>query len=243
MTFSMRRFQAIIQKEGKDSLRNPQILLMTAMPIMFAFLFSRMGTPDRGDEQSMLLLSFPILMALSMTGAFVLAMMVAEEKEKHTLRVLMLSPASTSEILMGKSFLTAVLTLVAVAASIVLSEVPGVINWPVLILLTLISMIMFIAIGLIIGLLSRTVQESSIIGLPVLLVFIMGPMFVPMMDSEILTSIVNYLPTQKFIDIMSSIGVEGSLGQATGDLLLCLAWAGASVIAAFVVYGRKRFDK
>lgn len=242
MTFSMKRFQAIVQKEWKDSLRNPQILLMTALPIMFAFLFSRMGAEERVNEQSMLLLSFPILMALSMTGAFVLAMMVAEEKEKHTLRVLMLSPASTSEILMGKSFLTAVLTLVAVAASIVLSEVPD-INWLVLIILVVITMIMFIAMGLIIGLLSRTVQESSIIGLPVLLVFIMGPMFVPMMDNDMLTTITNYLPTQKFIDIMSSVGVEGGLGQVTGDLLLCVAWTIASIIAAIVVYGRKRFDK
>lgn len=69
---------------------------MTYIADNVCFLFSRMGTEECAEEQSMLLLSFPILM---------------------------LSPASTSEILIGKSFLTAVLMLVAVAASIALSEV------------------------------------------------------------------------------------------------------------------------
>ena len=46
-------------------------------------------------------------MALVMVGGFVQAMLIAEEKEKHTLRVLMLSPASSVEVFLGKSLLTA----------------------------------------------------------------------------------------------------------------------------------------
>ncbi|VTR26053.1 Uncharacterised protein [Actinobacillus pleuropneumoniae] len=80
MTFSMKRLQAIINKEWKDSIRNPQILLMMGMPIMFAFLFSKMGSGGtKGDD--MMILSFPILLALSMTGAFVLAMMVRKRRK------------------------------------------------------------------------------------------------------------------------------------------------------------------
>lgn len=241
MTFSMKRLQAIINKEWKDSIRNPQILLMMGMPIMFAFLFSKMGS-DGTKGNDMMILSFPILLALSMTGAFVLAMMVAEEKEKHTLRVLMLSPASTTEILMGKSFLTFVLTLIAVIASVAVSEVPEV-NWGIPSLLILVSLVMFIALGLIIGLMSRTVQESSIIGLPVLIVFVMGPMFAPMLGNEWIMSIVNYLPTQKFIDVMGSVSQGAAVSEMTQDLLICAGWAVISVVAAAAVYSRKRFDR
>ncbi|PJN51459.1 hypothetical protein PAEVO_45510 [Paenibacillus sp. GM2FR] len=241
MTFSMKRLQAIINKEWKDSIRNPQILLMMGMPILFAFLFSRMGANGTtGDD--MMILSFPILLALSMTGAFVLAMMVAEEKEKQTLRVLMLSPASTTEILMGKSFLTFVLTVIAVIASVAVSEVPEV-SWGIPSLLILISLIMFIALGLIIGLMSRTVQESSIIGVPVLIIFVMAPMFAPMLDSEFMMSFVNYLPTQKFIDIMGGVSAGVTMGEITSDLLICVAWMVVSIVAAVAVYSRKRFDK
>ncbi|MCM3260976.1 ABC transporter permease [Paenibacillus lautus] len=241
MTFSMKRLQAIINKEWKDSIRNPQILLMMGMPIMFAFLFSKMGSGGtKGDD--MMILSFPILLALSMTGAFVLAMMVAEEKEKHTLRVLMLSPASTTEILMGKSFLTFVLTLIAVIASVAVSEVPEV-NWGIPSLLILVSLVMFIALGLIIGLMSRTVQESSIIGLPVLIVFVMGPMFAPMLGNEWIMSIVDYLPTQKFIDVMGSVSQGAAISEMTQDLLICAGWTVISIVAATAVYSRKRFDR
>lgn len=240
MTFSMKRFQAIVQKEWKDSIRNPQVLTMTAFPIVFAFLFARMGT-DRSVSEDILMLSFPILMALSMTGSFVLAMMIAEEKEKHTLRALMLSPASTLEIMLGKSFLTAVLTVVAIVFSIMAGELPSV-PAGILSLFILINLIMFMAIGLIIGLLSRTVQESSIIGLPVLLIFVMAPMFAPMLNNELLIQVVSILPTQKFMDMMNSMAMGQGMRELSGDLMISILWMAVSIAAATVMYRRRRFD-
>ncbi|MBD7970840.1 ABC transporter permease [Paenibacillus gallinarum] len=240
MTFSMKRFQAIVQKEWKDSIRNPQVLTMTAFPIVFAFLFARMGT-DRTVSEDILMVSFPILMALSMTGSFVLAMMIAEEKEKHTLRALMLSPASTLEILLGKSFLTAVLTVVAILFSIMASAIPGV-PAGILALFILINLIMFIAIGLMIGLLSRTVQESSIIGLPVLLVFVMAPMFAPMLNNELLIQVVSILPTQKFMDMMNSMAMGQGWQEIGGGLMISILWMIASIVAAVAIYSPRRFD-
>lgn len=67
MTFSMKRFQAIVIKEWKDGAKNPQILLMAALPIEFAIIFGKM------DGDRLILISYPILMALSMTGAFLQA--------------------------------------------------------------------------------------------------------------------------------------------------------------------------
>lgn len=82
------------------------------------FLFSRMGTEECAEEQRMLLLSFPILM---------------------------LSPASTSEILMGKSFLTAVLNA-GCRSRFYCFIWSAEINWLVLIILVVINMIMIISI-------------------------------------------------------------------------------------------------
>ena len=47
-------------------------------------------------------------------GAFVQCSLIAEEKEKNTLRGLMLSPASTLEILGGKSLLSFLATMIIV---------------------------------------------------------------------------------------------------------------------------------
>lgn len=55
-------------------------------------------------------LTMPVLMAYTMVGLFVQAIITAEEKEKQTLRVLMLSPATGAEVLIGKGVMTFTLT-------------------------------------------------------------------------------------------------------------------------------------
>ncbi|TCZ71069.1 ABC transporter permease [Paenibacillus albiflavus] len=236
MTFSMRRFQAIVGKEWKDAAKNPQVLLMVGMPIFFAFLFSKMG------QNSMAGLASSILMALVMSGAFIQGMTVAEEKEKHTLRVLMLSPATATEILMGKSCLTAIYTLISIVLSIFVSGAT-LTNIPALALMIALLLIIFIALGTIIGLLSRTVSESSIVGLPVLLLFIMGPLFAPALKVDLLTTIVSYLPSDHFIKAMLELVSGGSFGDISANLINMGIWVVVSLVLAAIVYSRKRFDK
>lgn len=55
-----------------------------------------------------------INITFSMVATYVQCCLIAEEKEKNTLRSLMLSPASTSEILIGKSTLTFISTMLIV---------------------------------------------------------------------------------------------------------------------------------
>ncbi|WP_018754687.1 ABC transporter permease [Paenibacillus terrigena] len=236
MTFSMRRFQAIVQKEWKDAIKNPQVLLMAAMPIMFTLLFQRMGM------EAGILLSMPILFVLSMTAAFVQASMVSEEKEKHTLRVLMLSPASAIEILFGKSFITMLISIVVVAISVVVVGPTLTMDYLWLVLMFLLALIMFIAIGTIIGLISRTVQETSISGLPVLLIFMVGPMFAPMLKNEFLETIVSYLPTDHLIHALTEITKGNGFSAIQGDFLNILIWTALSIPACLIIYRKRRFD-
>ncbi|MBJ7987982.1 ABC transporter permease, partial [Bacillus cereus] len=105
MTFSMRRFSAIFRKEVQDFKTNSQSLIMMAMPIFFAILYSR------SDNFREVGASTLITMTLVLVGGFIQAMLIAEEKEKSTLRVLMLSPASSIEVLIGKSSLTGIITV------------------------------------------------------------------------------------------------------------------------------------
>ncbi|RAV10790.1 ABC transporter permease [Paenibacillus contaminans] len=235
MTFSTKRFTAILSKEWKDAMKNPQILLLAAMPVMFAFLYSKM---DGGIEA----LIFPILLALSMTGAFVQANMISEEKEKHTLRVLMLSPASTSEVLLGKSALTTLLTFIVVAGCVFISDIQ-LAGLGFIAIMLLLSLVMFIAIGTIIGLVSRTVSETSITGLPVLLIFVMAPAFAPMLKQPLVSSAVRFLPTQHFMDAVIKLSQGVSVASMYSHLVNIVIWAALSLVVCYIVYGKKRFDK
>lgn len=172
MIFSFKRVNAIFIKDWKDLQRNSYILFTLAIPLVFAAMLGRMNAATD------VLSTYPINLALIIAGAFIQAAMVAEEKEKNTLRGLLLSPASTLEILIGKSALSGLMTILVIIGSIIFSgyTVPSL---PLFSLSTLLGLVFYLATGTILGLLSRTVMETSIIGMPVLIIFGMSSMFKP----------------------------------------------------------------
>ncbi|MDF2717398.1 MAG: type transporter [Paenibacillus sp.] len=238
MTFSMRRFRAMVTKEWKDGIRNPQILLNAGMPILIALLFNQKGT----ESSDLTLLAVPILVAISITGAFVQATMIAEEKEKHTLRALMLSPASRLEVLAGKSATTVLFALIVIAACIVLSGGLDV-HIAYLAIMAGLLLLIFMALGTVIGLIARTASESSIVGLPILLFFVFGPIFVPDLDLPALMNMIHWLPSYQFMIAVTELLQDGGFKQIQGHLLHLIAWTLISGALCFLVYGKKRFDK
>jgi ABC-2 type transport system permease protein len=231
-TFSMKRVNAIFVKDWKDLQRNSYVLFTLALPLFFAAWLGRIGA----DSAEMI--SFPIVFALVIAGAFVQAAMVAEEKEKNTLRGLLLSPASVAEVFIGKSLLSGVMTLVVVAGCIWLAEF-SVPSLPLFALSIVIALVIFLAIGTLLGLLSRTVMETSIIGMPVMLIFGMSSMFKSMITNEAILTVMDYLPNELLMNIW--VGLEN--GAAVGESFLILTvWAVVSVAATVIVYRKRRMD-
>jgi len=238
MTFSMRRFRAMVNKEWKDAVRNPQILLNAGVPILISLLFNQKDN----DPNDLTPLAIPILVAISITGAFVQAAMIAEEKEKNTLRALMLSPASKLEVLAGKSATTTLFAVIVIAACILLSGMPDV-NMALLAVLSILLLLIFMALGTVIGLIARTASESSIVGLPILLLFVFGPIFVPNLDMPGLMNVIHVLPSHQYMLAVTELAQGGGLKPVQGSLLNLLVWMAISGAMCFLIYGQKRFDK
>lgn len=107
---SLTRVMALLIKEIQDLRRNGSILAMVAIAPGLTLLWSKA-------------LNFPpitaatigVLFAVIMVGTYSPAMMLAEEKEKNTLRVMMLSPATPTEILLGKGLVTLLSVLLSSA--------------------------------------------------------------------------------------------------------------------------------
>ncbi|EMR06479.1 ABC-type transport system involved in multi-copper enzyme maturation, permease component [Bhargavaea cecembensis DSE10] len=231
-TFSMKRVNAIFVKDWKDLQRNSYVLFTLALPLFFAAWLGRIGA----DSAEMI--AFPIVFALVIAGAFVQAAMVAEEKEKNTLRGLLLSPASVTEVFVGKSLLSAVSTLVVVVGCIWLAEF-NVPSLPLFALSILLGLIFFLAIGTLLGLLSRTVMETSIIGMPVMVIFGMSSMFKSMITNETILTVLDYLPNELLTKIW--VGLES--GTAVGESFLFLVlWAVGAIAATVIVYRKRRMD-
>jgi len=166
---------------------------------------------------------------------------LAEEKEKNTLRGLMLSPTSTLEILAGKGLLTFLMTIVVIALSIYfIGYKPGkhrdYCNCYYFVILILYRA------GTLLGLYSKSVMEASVLVLPVIVVFSFGTFIVAWTDQYPILKIVNYLPNIQLLEIAKK--VEEKLGFA--DMLVHLgiifAWVFAISVITVAIYRKRRLD-
>ncbi|HGN6578576.1 MULTISPECIES: ABC transporter permease [Bacillus] len=234
MTFSMRRVSAIFRKEVQDFKTNSQVLLMAFLPIILSFLFSRFGV---GKE----MLGITTITAFLFVAGFVQSMIIAEEKEKHTLRVLMLSPASSVEVLIGKSILTVCLTLgICIVNLFILDQFSG--NLLLLGFIFLCGTILFIVIGTMIGLLAASVPQTSIIGMPILMTMYLAVQFEPMVENKVIKTMIGYLPTSHIVKALNSLVGGAGFGSISGHVLNVAVWLIISLFVCLIVYKKKQLD-
>ncbi|KGA98183.1 ABC transporter [Alkalihalobacillus alcalophilus ATCC 27647 = CGMCC 1.3604] len=230
---SLKRIQTIFIKDYKDLMKNSYMLSTAIMPLLFAFLFGR------GEEVELIVSIVPITLAMVIVGSFVQAAMIAEEKEKNTLRGLLLSPLSTSEVFIGKSLLSAVLTAIMIAGVILISGFPIPENTLLFIVAIFISLVIYIGIGTILGLMSRTVMETTVVGMPVLIIFGMSSLFRNFFESEWLFNILSYLPDVQFATLVLNLHQGLPVGE---NLVILGIWALVTIVITVLIYKRRRFD-
>lgn len=234
MILSYKRIQAIFMKDWKDLMRNSYVLVTLVLPLVFAVMYDRMGAGEVGAL-------FAINFAFVIAGAFIQSAMVAEEKEKNTLRGLLLSPASIIEVFIGKSLLSAFATILIIVGCILLSnyEIPSL---GLFILLSLINIVTFIGIGTMLGLVSKTVMETSIIGMPILIVFGMSSQIKLMIENETILNIIEYLPSEQFSSALIELSKGAELGDITKNIAVLGIWAIVAAVATIITYKKRRFD-
>ena len=82
----LRVLRTLFVKDIVDMFKNPNVLLMLALPLIFIVIYQFV---DLGMSPAYLLM-LGVMMNLCLTPLSVLGMMIAEEKEKNTMRTLML---------------------------------------------------------------------------------------------------------------------------------------------------------
>ncbi|KYG29428.1 ABC transporter permease [Alkalihalobacillus trypoxylicola] len=230
---SLKRIQTIFVKDYKDLMKNSYMLTTVIIPIFFAYMFSR------GEIEDAALLALPITLSLVVVGSLIQAGMIAEEKEKNTLRGLLLSPLNTSEIFIGKSLVSVIVSILVVMICIFVSgfKIPE--QWWFFVLGTGINLIFFISIGTILGLLSRTVMETSVLGSPVMLLLGTSSFFTQLFPIGNLNRILDFLPEPRFALLITALN-EGT--SVIEHLLILGLWAFVSIILCVIIFKRRRFD-
>jgi len=187
--------------------------------------------PGIGDDFRMerYLLVLLVVMALAMTGTFVVPTLLVEEKERHTLEALLVSPAGPTEVATAKAIVGLAYSLLGAGVLVALNR-GWVGDWPVTVLAL---------VGLFMGGLFRSVTQvntwSSIVMLAAML-----PSWLTMAQVPApLEAFFRLIPTHYLVQTMSlALAGEASLARVWGYLAALLV--STAVAFAAVVWTLRR---
>lgn len=244
MNAAMRKTGALLAKDFTDLFKNPTLLVVCLLPIAFMALYTFMigdATSDAGITAEQQAAANPIIeqfmlgSSLCMTIGMVCTMTVlygiAEEKEKRTLRTLMLANVGASQVVASKAVVALVAsTVVNAVCFFVVGGEPGMLG--AYLALGVVGSLPVILFSLVLGLASRDQMTAGVYSVPVLLVALV-PMFG--MANETIEKASHWLPTGGVYDLIG-LAMDGRLlsQDALAPLGVTLAWivVGAVVFAA-----------
>lgn len=162
--------------------RNTAIMIGPLLTVVMVWMFKTLYSINSGGDLSpilvSLILSLGISLNLCMDGFLMVGTAIAEEKEKHTLRVLMTSSVTGMQYFIGSILFPFVLMnilniVVLVISGISMSQVSVVAFLLVSAEASLISCV----IGMIVGLCAKNQMNANLISYPLVIVLMMIPMF------------------------------------------------------------------
>lgn len=235
MTFSFKRVYAIFQKDLKDLTKNIFVGTTLLIPVLLAVLYVKLG------EQSIEIHFLVINLTFTTVAAFIQCTLIAEEKEKNTLRSLMLSPATTFEILGGKSLLSFIFTIVTVFICALITGYESK-NIFIISLAIFISSLFYLELGTLLGLLTKSVMEASVVILPVMFLFGFGTMFQVLIEKYSQLSFLEYLPNIQLLELAKSVESGVGLLDVWIKFAVISGWVVAGGILVVIVYKNRAMD-
>ena len=167
---STNKIFALYYKQMKNLLFNVFVLVGLFVPVAMAFLLMTSMT-NTGD-----ILSIAVLMNIVMGGMNTTCCLIAEEKEKKTLNVLITSTVTAGDFLLSNALVT--LTLIMSVNLFIYCLVGSTgISLVTFMLLTTLCSIPSTVVGAIIGMISKSQMSASAMVMPVLMLLLFGPMF------------------------------------------------------------------
>lgn len=184
----------------------------------------------------------PVIVILMM-GIQLVPTLLFEEKQTKTMEALLVSPASISQVVVGKAL--AGLFYVMVAASVVFAiNWAGVVHWEVVLLFVLGIGVFSVGVGLVLG--SFFERQQDVVGLTMLLIVVfIGALFVNMLDMNIpaiVQVMLPWVPSVALAEIIRFVFLEnvpwGEILAKLGSVI-----AISNLLYAVVVWKVRRSDR
>lgn len=235
MTLSIKRVYAIFQKDLKDLSKNMFISSTILMPIILAIFYGRMK--DVPIEVHYILIN----LSLVLLGAYVQCAIIAEEKERNTLRGLMLSPATIMDILTGKSLVSFLLTMLTIIICAILSGYEPT-NFMLITIGIIVSAFFYIALGTLLGLLTKSVMEASVVILPFMFILGFGSSIEPLIEKYPMLTFTKYMPNIQLVDLANKVQAGSGMMDVWSNIVFILGWFIVTAVFVVIVFKRKQLD-
>jgi ABC-2 type transport system permease protein len=185
--------------------------------------------PSQGSSASaafrveLYLLVLFLVMSLTMTGAFVVPLLLVEEKDKHTMEFLLVSPATPAEVVTGKAITGLVYSAIGAGTMLVLNNGwTG--NWPMTFLAVLLGALFMVAVGLLMGSVFQTMMQVNTWSSIIMLIILAPTWFTVFQLPPILNTIVRLIPTYYMADLLNlSLSNMVTLSAGATDIGVLLA--------------------
>lgn len=228
-----RRIWAIFRKEAQDIVTNFNVSFIYIVAIGIVVLFQR----TIGGVGDHFITGFGILFLLAMGGIYVPSMLIAEEREKRTLAVLMLSPASPIEIFVGKGLLTLV-SMVLTALAIYLLQGVALGRIPALLFLFVLGVCSCIPLGMVVGMVAPNILSTGLVGMPLYMSLTFLPMFAE--RGTIVKRLSRWVPTTHVYDATMLLLEGRTSGASVAEAAAALLGIFAAACGLLAYAYRKR---
>ncbi|MFZ0534576.1 MAG: ABC transporter permease [Anaerolineales bacterium] len=183
-----------------------------------------------------------VLMILMM-GIFLVPSLLIEEKETKTMQALLVSPASISQVVVGKA-LAGLFYILVTAVMVFTISWAEVIHWDTVLLFVIGGGFFSVAVGLVLG--SFCEKQQDMVGwMTALLLLQLGAIFAKMLGMELPTLVENILPWVPSVALAEICRVSFSEAVPTAQVLtnLGIVLAVSLMLYALVVWKVRRSDR
>lgn len=229
----MKHIRAILWKQMKDTFKNKEVLIQFVMfPVLTIFMENAIeiqGMPEH------FFANLFAVMYVGMAPLTSIAAIIAEEKEKNTLRVLQLSNVKAMEYLVGNAIY---IWCACMIGSVVIGVAGGYKGIDLLgfALVMAVGHLCSIFVGAAIGVISKSQMAATSIAVPVMMIFSFLPMLA--MFNESISKFAKIIYSQQLYLMINDIPDINVSGE-TIVVLLCNM---AVIVTAFIMTYRKEFS-
>lgn len=231
----------LVRKFFMDVLKSPGLLGCCVFPVLFLALFRFLALSDIDRAEALwALFAFGMIFSTAMVPGTVTVYPIAEAREKHTLRTLMLAGVSRSQMLAARGLISLVYTALVGAGCYAVAGGPAE-SAPAFLLLVTLTGVPMTAFSLLLGLASRNQMAANFSSLPVVLVGILPIMLAYSHEAPVIAALA---PTGGGY-LLATMLASGTLFSAEAILpaIAQLAWIAVGIAALVVLAPRIAHDE